>query len=441
MGSDGGGAQDDGDLRDTLGTIRLELLRVHQRLDAAWSALDEAREEAERERAAAARARKLAEEYHGALKAIHGGVFGGDVHALVLHACLRLTDATRGVYVTARAGERLVRAAVGVDGLAVHGRLPRQLDALCERVLALDDTVVCGDPDTLDLPAPAAPEARFRNCAAVPVTMRGDVNGVLVVLDKREGEFDETDLETLLHVGDQASVAVDNASLQRELEQVYMSTVGLLADAVEAKDPYTRGHCQRVSQLAQRTARQLNLDEEARHSTCLAALLHDVGKIGVSDGILNKPGPLLPEEVEVVRAHARIGHDLLRGLPALERVAAIVLHHHEAFDGSGYPGALAGEAIPIESRIVTVIDAYCAMMDRRAYKEAASEMEARAELRRCAGTQFDPRVVEAVLAVLDADGSGDDRNVACGLPLRSVWRRHTGRDGAPDTRGSSVTRG
>ena len=157
---------------------------------------------------------------------------------------------------------------------------------------------------------------------------------------------------------------------------------------------------------------------------CYAALLHDVGKIGVSDGILHKPGPLLPEERTAVQSHVTIGYDLIRSVPVLSDVATIVLHHHERYDGSGYPNQLSGGEIPIGARILAVVDAYCAMRDRRSYKEPLSDEAARAELHRCAGTQFDPDVVRAFLKILDEPESQDDDEDAiaeCG-PLPSLMR-------------------
>jgi HD-GYP domain-containing protein (c-di-GMP phosphodiesterase class II) len=138
--------------------------------------------------------------------------------------------------------------------------------------------------------------------------------------------------------------------------------------------------------------------------------------------VLNKPGPLIAEERKLVEAHVRIGHDLIVGIPALRDVASAVLYHHEWWDGSGYPEGRAGEDIPIAARIVSVVDAYCAMLDKRSYKEAVSPELARAELQRCAGTQFDPRVVDVVLRAIDAvsvaeadGGTSADAQSGCGI--------------------------
>ena len=387
--------------------------------------LDVQRRRLAAQRARAGRQQRRAEEFRSALKEIQRSVFRGDIHELVLLSCVRLTDATRGLYLAREGGELRVRAHLGFEGYAGADHPPPSpfMRALATRVLELDDVVVLGDADTTGLPPTEANE-HVRTCAAIPVAVFGDRRGVLVVADKPHGQFDEDDLETLLHVGDQAAVAMENARLRAELEDAYTGTVGLLADAVEAKDSYTRGHCQRVSQLSRLTAERMGLDQATREVVCLAALLHDVGKIGVSDGILNKPGPLMPAERELLRSHVRIGHDLLRSLPALQAVSDVVLHHHESFDGTGYPDALAGEQIPIGSRIVAAVDAYCAMIDQRSYKAPLSDAEARSELARCAGTQFDPRVVEVLNGVLDSVEATRTDVTGTGCELLPHVRRH-----------------
>jgi putative nucleotidyltransferase with HDIG domain len=208
-----------------------------------------------------------------------------------------------------------------------------------------------------------------------------------------------------------------NDDLRRRLQQTYVGTIEMLADAVETKDAYTHGHCRRVSHYARLVARRMELPDREVKLACLAALLHDVGKIGVTDAVLNKPGRLLPEEKLLIQSHVRLGHDLLESVPGLREVAGAVLYHHEWYDGTGYPDGLSGDDIPRVARIVGVVDAFCAMIDTRSYKPARTPDEAREELRRCAGTQFDPNVVEAALDVLPApiDLGDDDLEYACGL--------------------------
>ena len=362
---------------------------------------------------------QCAERVAESLKQIHASLFRGGLHELILDACLRLTGAARGIYVSSRGPEAplRVRATVGVEGYA-DGLPSPFLEALCRRVLETRDTVVCSTSADMASFPPPRPGEEFRNCVATSVVLLRNFDGIIIAADKLSGDFDEADIETLLAVGDQAAIAVENARLHDHVRSAYLATVSMLADAVEAKDPYTHGHCEEVARYARLIADRLALPEAERRVVCYAALLHDVGKIGVSDGVLNKPGPLLPEEVSLVRAHVRVGHDLLLNVPALRDVADAVLHHHEWFDGNGYPDGLRGEAIPMASRVVGVVDAYCAMVRRRSYKEPYSGETARAELSRGAGSQFDPEVVRVFLQVLDSPEAADpddDFSADCGL--------------------------
>jgi HD-GYP domain-containing protein (c-di-GMP phosphodiesterase class II) len=409
-----GGSADDPVLQ------QLELAgRAYRTAREAWRAREmELFTELNAQRVMAERQRKRAECLDRSLRQIHGSLFSGDVYHLILQACLTITEATRGVYVTARKpGERLrVRATVGVN---VDSSAPSPfLAAICRQVLNDGDTMICNPVETNPhLPAPG-PDEQFRNFMAAPVVLMADLDGVIIAADRAEGEFDRHDADSLLSVGDQAAVAVRNRRLERELQRAYLATVSMLADAVEAKDPYTHGHCEMASRYARLVSERLGLPAYEQAVVCYSALLHDVGKIAVSDGVLNKPGPLLPEERELMRAHVRVGHDLLLAVPALGPVADIVLHHHEWYDGRGYPDGLRGEQIPMAARIVAAVDAYCAMVTRRSYKEAYTDAHARAELIAGAGTQFDPRVVEALLAVLDDPRGVDadeDYDAECGL--------------------------
>ncbi len=366
--------------------------------------------------------REKASRLASCLKDVHLSLFDGNIYSHILKACLTATGGTRGLYITARSTsgtvENLkVRAAVDVDG---YPQSPPSefIVALCRKALDERDTVVCNQGDISGVPEPKKPGEQFYNCAVAPVVLLKNLDGIVIVADKVQGDFDEEDVETLLSVGDQAAVAVENIRLQRELQSAYLATVSMLADAVEAKDPYTHGHCEMVSRYCRRTADRMAMDDQSRSIVCYAALLHDVGKIGVSDGVLNKPGPLLPEERELVRAHVRVGHDLINRVPALGPIADVVLHHHEWYDGTGYPDGLKGDDIPLAARIVGVVDAYCAMTTKRSYKEAYNDADARQELERCAGTQFDPEVVKAFIEMLDSPDAEDpdsDTDAECGV--------------------------
>jgi diguanylate cyclase (GGDEF)-like protein/putative nucleotidyltransferase with HDIG domain len=168
-----------------------------------------------------------------------------------------------------------------------------------------------------------------------------------------------------------------------------------LARAVDARDVYTGSHSQRVAELAARTARRLGLPEEEVELTRLAASLHDLGKLAIPEEILRKPGPLTEPERMVLERHPQIGFRMLESL-GVDPVADWVLHHHERWDGSGYPDGLPGDQIPLGARIIFVADAYDAMTSERVYRRRVLTEQAVAELRRCAGTQFDPEIVDAL---------------------------------------------
>jgi len=188
------------------------------------------------------------------------------------------------------------------------------------------------------------------------------------------------------------------------LEELYLGGIQSLAAALELKDPYTRGHSERVSRFGRQIAQALGLAAPMVRSIELGGQLHDVGKIGVRESVLNKPGPLTREEYEHIMTHPLLGwrilHPLLRHEPT---VLNVVRSHHERLDGSGVPDGLSGDAIPLEARIIAVADAYDAMMSRRPYRAGLRAADALAELHREAGSQFDPMVVEAFL---DLKGQG-----------------------------------
>jgi diguanylate cyclase (GGDEF)-like protein len=188
---------------------------------------------------------------------------------------------------------------------------------------------------------------------------------------------------------------------EREHEHDERTLASALALAVDAKDSYTRSHCQTVSQLCAAIATELGLEGERVARVRLAGLLHDVGKIGVPDAILNKPAALTDEEFEVMKRHSLLGGDIVAAAEMHEE-ARWVRHHHERFDGSGYPAALEGEEIPLESRIILVADAFEAMTSDRPYRKAPGAEFAVGELQRHAGAQFDPQVVAALCRALDA---------------------------------------
>ncbi len=202
----------------------------------------------------------------------------------------------------------------------------------------------------------------------------------------------------------QAAMAIENARLFENAQRTYFETIRSLARAIEARDAYTKGHSERVMRYAVQTAEGMGIDPESCRLICHAALLHDIGKIGIADSVLNKSGALSDEDREVIKSHPIRGDSIIRPIHLLERVQTLVRHHHERFDGTGYPDQLRGEEIPLGARVIAVADAFDAMTTDRPYRTALSLDAAVGEIRRGAGTQFDPAVVESFLYVLESSG-------------------------------------
>ncbi|WP_261993876.1 HD-GYP domain-containing protein [Streptomyces sp. t39] len=184
----------------------------------------------------------------------------------------------------------------------------------------------------------------------------------------------------------------------------HRATIRALVQAVDLKDRYTRGHSERVGRASVLIARELGMPEGRLETIRFAGILHDVGKLGVPTRVLRKDGPLTPEERRIIELHPEYGHEMVRGIGFLGEARAAILHHHERLDGSGYPYGLSGDGIPESARVVAVADAFDAMTSTRSYRRSRPVGDALVELRRCAGTQFDPRMVGALVRALEREG-------------------------------------
>ena len=184
-----------------------------------------------------------------------------------------------------------------------------------------------------------------------------------------------------------------------QLEQSYDDTLEALGSALDLKDAETEGHCQRVTAFCISIAKAMPVPNAYLPVLARAAFLHDIGKMAIPDGILRKPGPLTDDEKQIMRKHCEIGYNMLIRIPFLRDAAEIVLAHQEFFDGSGYPRGLKGEQIPLGARIFTIADSLDAMISDRVYRKALPLSHAREEIRRCSGTQFDPKVVDVFLSI------------------------------------------
>jgi len=242
---------------------------------------------------------------------------------------------------------------------------------------------------------------RTNSWMSLPLYIGEEIFGVLNVTDKMDGsDFSDEDEHVLLSLTEKAGTKLENQALYEGIYSNLVDTLNSLVTTIEAKDPYTRHHSQRVTDYSISLAKLLSLDDDQIEMLNFAGMLHDIGKIGVRDDILIKVEPLSEEEFETIKLHPTIGERIVEPLGLVPEEKAIIRHHHERYDGKGYPDGLKGEAIPLLARVVAVTDAFDAMTTTRSYRQALPVPTALGEMRRYAGTQFDPQIanvwVEAV---------------------------------------------
>ncbi|MHB9004165.1 MAG: HD domain-containing phosphohydrolase [Coriobacteriia bacterium] len=237
----------------------------------------------------------------------------------------------------------------------------------------------------------------------VPLNSPEGVLGALTVGSHDPSfRFGSDDVRLLSTIANHVTIAVGNIELFSSLQDAYLATVRSLAAAVDAKDPYTRGHSERVASYAVAIAKELELSHDQQVALEMAAYLHDIGKIGVREEILLKPGKLSDDEMSLMRHHPLIGANILKPVGFPWPITPVVRHHHERWDGQGYPAGLKGEEIPFLARILTIADSYEAMVSDRPYRRGRTSKEAIAELQECAGRQFDVKIVDAFVSVLES---------------------------------------
>jgi len=282
--------------------------------------------------------------------------------------------------------------------VAVGSRVPPAAAALIE---SRTDAFIIGRAEFGAALGPGYEETAAEGYAVARIVVDSSWGALTVALDGG-APFEERDLELIAGIAAQARLALTNAVSFESLERTFLSTVEALANALEAKDEYTSSHTRWITDMAIRVGEQLGLEPQMLKRIELAALFRDIGKIGIPEEILAKPGPLTMEERRLIETHPELGERILSPIEQLEGVRPIVRACHERFDGKGYPDGLRAEEIPLEARIIFACDAFHAMTTARPYRTALPVEEARRRLREAAGTQFDPTVIETCLRVLDA---------------------------------------
>jgi putative nucleotidyltransferase with HDIG domain len=241
--------------------------------------------------------------------------------------------------------------------------------------------------------------AGFILCHSIHV--KGRFIGVLLLGERVHGNgFTQLDMEMLASLSSSAGIAIENARLYNELQETYLATIKAFVNTIEAKDPYTRGHTERVAEYATAIAEGMGLSPEEVETIRFGAILHDIGKLGVYEQILWKPTALDEDEWKIVKSHPETGASILGGIRFLEKAIDIVRHHHERLDGKGYPDGLKDNQLSLNARIACVADSFDAMTSDRPYRDALPVEEAIAQMEKKSGTQFDPRVTQAFARLL-----------------------------------------
>jgi len=249
----------------------------------------------------------------------------------------------------------------------------------------------------------------LRAVICIPSFYKKELIAILILGEKLSGErYYNEEISLFVTLANDVAMAVKNAELIKDLKSaferehnLFIQTAIALATAIDARDRYTHGHSERVSHYSLVIVKELmdsgklEFDREFMEAVQLSALLHDVGKIGIRDEVLNKSSKLTSDEFEIMKSHVKIGADIVKHVKGLSHLEDGILYHHERYDGDGYPFGLKGEEIPVIGRIVNVADAFDTIVTARSYKKAEAPKIAMEELRRCAGAQFDPEIIEA----------------------------------------------
>ncbi len=318
----------------------------------------------------------------------------------ILDMATKITCSEAGLIMLGDNGFRSFKiiSALGVFELSLKEYLQNNTSMFLACASSQEMVLTCGDSAFEPL---HNLDPSLRSLMAVPLKTESRVIGVIVLMHRHQGrdnhriDYDENQRSTIMTFAKQAALILDNTRLKIEFgrKELYLKTITALTSAIDAKDRYTRNHSRNVARYAVVLGEKLGLSSEEIMNINYGAILHDIGKIGVPEATLNKPGRLTPHEFELIKTHPTIGVNILAPIDFLEEAMNVVRHHHERYDGSGYPSGLKGESIPYAARIVAIADAWDAMTSHRSYRRALTVEAAIRELQAGSGGQFDPAMV------------------------------------------------
>jgi len=327
-----------------------------------------------------------------------------DLFQLIVETSINFTKAEKGslMIVDNKTDELVVKVALGTDAEQIKNKRKNMNDGITGWVCRNRKPLIIKD-----LRYDNRFSYHFDNkytttsLICVPILFKNKLLGVINITNKKNKEtFTTEDLNLMTSLAQNAAIAIENAKLYDDLHMLFLDTVRSLAAAIDAKDPYTHGHSERVSEYAVAIAKELKLPSEKIKNIRLAGLLHDIGKIGIREIILKKPAKLTESEYEEIKQHPEVGARILKKVEALETLIPALLHHHERWDGTGYVLNLKGNEIPIEARILAVADAFDAITTDRPYRNGKSFSEAIEEIKNCCGTQFDTKIANTFIKTI-----------------------------------------
>lgn len=314
---------------------------------------------------------------------------------------IRMAKADGGALLFADSSSKLIISEVAGENFSKNYWLERPFVSASRWVASREEPLVM-ETGMKELPAGVLPiPSDLRSFISFPLRTPSRTIGVLnLARTSGRDPFSNLDLEIINVLASQASISIENVRLYQNIRDNYLKTIRAFALAVEAKDEYTHGHSENVMKYTVVLARHIGLPDQEIELVKYAGLLHDIGKIGISETILNKPGRLTPQEFDEIKKHPELGVRIISDVPFLKSLVPLVLHHHEFYCGGGYPTGIAGNEIPFGARILSISDAYEAMTSDRPYRKSLPQEVAISILEKEKGRQFDPQIVEAFLDIM-----------------------------------------
>ncbi|PAE16992.1 hypothetical protein CHH91_07055 [Virgibacillus sp. 7505] len=342
----------------------------------------------------------------GALKELNAAIDLQDISQGILDQMVMISEA-KGALLWVLEKEKNLIVAKASYGIPIDS-LPKQTlsdgEGIVGKVMMTGKAELITDTESV-IDSSVAYPSLATTILTVPLQAKGQVLGAIQLMDKENGShFDTRDRELAVILAEQSALAMYNSQMYDELYKMFVSMIRMLAEALDARDPLTKGHSERVARYAWLIGKRMKLDDQMCFELYQAAILHDIGKIGIEDRILRKSTGLTESEYELMKTHTEIGARILSAIQPnrfFQKSIDTAMLHHERMDGSGYPKQLKGEEIPLFARIVGVADAFDAMTTDRTYSEGMSVRDAAAELIRCKGSLFDTDIVDIFIEILE----------------------------------------